>query len=746
MVPRTVLMKSGLVSINTARQVNTAHSKTTVNAARPMSYLTKTTHSTVKRLIHKNTTFKNSNIDQRVNIVKTVNGEVQLQALVDGKKIIITESTVRRDLQLEDAEGVDCLPNSTIFEQLTLMGYEKISQKLTFYKAFFSPQWKLLIHTILQCLSSKTTAWNEFSSTMASAIICLATNQKFNFSKYIFESMVKNLDNVSKFLMYLRFIQAFLDKQLEGMPTHNRIYITPSHTKKIFGNIRRVGKGFSRRETPLFQTMVVQVQEEIGKGLANTTDPHHTPTIIQPSTSQPQKKQKPRKPKRKDTQIPQSSGHIDNVADEAVNEEMDDSLERAATTTTSLDAEHDRGNINKTQSKATPNEAGSQGTTSGGGPRCQETMGDTIAQTRFENVSKTSNDPLLARGNTLRSGEDSLKLNELMELCTNLQQRVLDLETTKTTQANEIASLKRRVKKLERRNKSRTHGLKRMYRVGSSRRVESSEDEGLGEEDTSKQGRIADIDANKDIYLVNVHTDEDMFGVNDLDGDEVIVDNVDVVKTAEKTRSVVEEVTAVIEKAKLVSAAEETGNAAATTVSTASIIPVSAATTTTTTTATITDVEIMLAQALADLKSAKPKANKVVIQEPEQEWDDIQAKINTHYQLAERMQAQEQEELAFKRVNTFEDFRTKLVEGKEKRAGEELIQESKRSKRIVGLRRSPKKESKNLLSYNKVKADMDPIPVTFLEDAVYADLHVGREEVSSYTTYTFNDVGKEASK
>ncbi|GJX09784.1 hypothetical protein Tco_0199643 [Tanacetum coccineum] len=83
LVPRAVLMKSGLVSINTARQnisktavsvntarqVNTAHSKTTVNAARPMSYLSKTAHSTVKRPIHKNTTFKNSNIDQRVNTV-----------------------------------------------------------------------------------------------------------------------------------------------------------------------------------------------------------------------------------------------------------------------------------------------------------------------------------------------------------------------------------------------------------------------------------------------------------------------------------------------------------------------------------------------------------------------------------------------------------------------------------------------------------------------------------------------------
>nr|GEY04037.1 hypothetical protein [Tanacetum cinerariifolium] len=54
-------------------------------------------------------------------------------------------------------------------------------------------------------LSPKTTRWNEFSSTMASAIICLATNQKFNFSKFIFDIMIRNFDNVSgKFLIYLR--------------------------------------------------------------------------------------------------------------------------------------------------------------------------------------------------------------------------------------------------------------------------------------------------------------------------------------------------------------------------------------------------------------------------------------------------------------------------------------------------------------------------------------------------------------
>ncbi|GJZ06713.1 hypothetical protein Tco_0540506 [Tanacetum coccineum] len=190
--------------------------------------------------------------------VKTVNGEVQLQALVDGKKVIITETSVRRDLQLEDAEGIECLPNADIFEQLALMGYEKPSQKLTFYKAFFSPQWKFLIHTILQCLSAKSTAWNEFSSTMASAIICLATNQKFNFSKYIFESMVKNVDSSVKFLMYPRFVQVFLDKQVGDMSTHDEIFVTPSHTKKVFGNMKRVRKGFSGAVTPLFPTMMVQ--------------------------------------------------------------------------------------------------------------------------------------------------------------------------------------------------------------------------------------------------------------------------------------------------------------------------------------------------------------------------------------------------------------------------------------------------------------------------------------------------------
>ncbi|GKF27535.1 hypothetical protein Tco_0093877, partial [Tanacetum coccineum] len=135
----------------------------------------------------------------------------------------------------------------------------------------------------------------------------------------------------------------------------------------------------------------------------------------------------------------------------AINEEMDDSLVSAATTASSLEAEQD----------------------SGSGPRFQETIGDTIARTRFENVSKTSNDSLLAGVNTPRSDEDRLKLNEF--------------------------------KKLEKKEGSRTHKLKRLYKVGRSAGVISSDEASLvDQEDASKQGRkIDDIDKDAEITLVD---------------------------------------------------------------------------------------------------------------------------------------------------------------------------------------------------------------------------------------------------
>nr|GEW63898.1 ribonuclease H-like domain-containing protein [Tanacetum cinerariifolium] len=141
-----------------------------------------------------------------------------------------------------------------------------------------------------------------------------------------------------------------------------------------------------------------------------------------------------------------------------------------------------------------------------------------------ESVPTTSNDPL-------PSGEDRMQLTKLMNLCTNLQKHVLDLEKAKTAQAKEITNLNKRVKKLERKKKSRTLGLKRFWNIGSTARVESSEDkESLGDKENAfKQERMIDnIDQDEEIALVDETqrrmNEEEMFGVNDLDGDEVIID------------------------------------------------------------------------------------------------------------------------------------------------------------------------------------------------------------------------------
>ncbi|GJW71519.1 hypothetical protein Tco_0128436, partial [Tanacetum coccineum] len=150
---------------------------------------------------------------------------------------------------------------------------------------------------------------------------------------------------------------------------------------------------------------------------------------------------------------------------------------------------------------------------------------------------------------------DRLKLDELMALCTTLQNRVLDLEKTKTSQHNEIVNLKRRVKKLEKKNRSRTHKLKILYKVGLRAKVESSDDEESLGDDASKQGRIDAIDADEEITLVSAVGDK-------------------------------------------VSAAS-----AATTISDATI------------TIATTVNDITLAQALKEMKSTKPKMKGVVIQE-----------------------------------------------------------------------------------------------------------------------------------
>nr|GEU44558.1 zinc finger, SWIM-type [Tanacetum cinerariifolium] len=122
--------------------------------------------------------------------IKTINEVVRLQALIDGKKVVITKASIRHDLQLNDAKGTSCLPNAVIFEELTRIG-------------------------------AKTTSWNEFSGTIAFAITCLASNQKFNFSKYILDNLKKNLEAGVPFYMFPKFIQVFVNHQIGDLSYHS---------------------------------------------------------------------------------------------------------------------------------------------------------------------------------------------------------------------------------------------------------------------------------------------------------------------------------------------------------------------------------------------------------------------------------------------------------------------------------------------------------------------------------------------
>ncbi|GKB46034.1 hypothetical protein Tco_0896787 [Tanacetum coccineum] len=116
--------------------------------------------------------------------------------MVAGKKILISEETIRADLLFDDTEnGVDCFPKQVIWDVLRDIGYEGNLAQLTFSKPLFSPQWKYLVHVLLHCLSPKSTSWEQFGTNIASALVGLATNQKFNFSLMILTGMLGHISD-----------------------------------------------------------------------------------------------------------------------------------------------------------------------------------------------------------------------------------------------------------------------------------------------------------------------------------------------------------------------------------------------------------------------------------------------------------------------------------------------------------------------------------------------------------------------
>ncbi|GJU48198.1 putative ribonuclease H-like domain-containing protein [Tanacetum coccineum] len=142
------------------------------------------------------------------------------------------------------------------------------------------------------CLLPKKTSWEQFSSNIATAVICLATNRRYNFSRMIFEHMVSNISSPHKFLMYPRFIQICLDMQRNQLQQHTRTYRVPSLTMKVFNNMKRHTKGYSGQEVALFPTMLI-VPEPSTLPSRITSSPSHSPEPIPLPTPSPEPEPSP---------------------------------------------------------------------------------------------------------------------------------------------------------------------------------------------------------------------------------------------------------------------------------------------------------------------------------------------------------------------------------------------------------------------------------------------------------------------
>ncbi|GKB67227.1 hypothetical protein Tco_0928639 [Tanacetum coccineum] len=238
----------------------------------------------------------------------------------------------------------------------------------------------------------------------------------------------------------------------------NDVYVTPVHAKKVFTNIKRQNKDFSGTVTPLFASMLVpQVVE--GEGSGQLSEPQPPSSTAPPShkeqvtivASQSHKTHTLRRAKRgQDTEIPQSSGPPKKVGNEAVYTGEDDRVVRAATTATSLEAEQE-----------------SEVNTFGSGEDNMEHQDDL---TNF--VPPTPHDSPLSGGHTPGSDEGRPNINELMAICTKLSNRILSLETSKTAQDLVIKKLKKKGKRLEKKQRARTPWMK-LFKIDTSKRKSS---------------------------------------------------------------------------------------------------------------------------------------------------------------------------------------------------------------------------------------------------------------------------------
>ncbi|GJR05197.1 putative ribonuclease H-like domain-containing protein [Tanacetum coccineum] len=198
--------------------------------------------------------------DVVVNLLEV--GFTQKAQNCDSIEYTITEESVRRQLQLADASGINMLQNEEIFAGL-------------------------------QNIGSKSGGWDQFGSNIATALICLSTGRDFNFSKLIFDGMISNLKSKSKFLMYPRFLQMILNIQTEN----KNLFVPVLLTKKIFGNMKRSFQGIHRPLLPAMLTIDAGQPQPSAAPTPSQPVPTPTPSHVQiptpPTTSTPPSTQPP---------------------------------------------------------------------------------------------------------------------------------------------------------------------------------------------------------------------------------------------------------------------------------------------------------------------------------------------------------------------------------------------------------------------------------------------------------------------
>jgi hypothetical protein len=166
---------------------------------------------------------------------------------------------IRTKLRLDDENGVYHSNTEVILAGLREAGYQSTDTS-KWLKNQFCPKWRFLVHTLLQCISNKSGGWDQFSTQLGCGIVCLSKGLTYNFSKFIFDNMLENIEKKKhKFLMYCRFLQIILD-----ITTQDRVHIPiKGLSAKLFASMKT---NYDGEHHPLLAAMLPNGNDDAGEG------------------------------------------------------------------------------------------------------------------------------------------------------------------------------------------------------------------------------------------------------------------------------------------------------------------------------------------------------------------------------------------------------------------------------------------------------------------------------------------------